>query len=77
MLLGNKFIKTTLLYRGSDHGWYYSNFHQRCDLKGPTIILYEIKDGDCIGGYTEAQWESADYPGRWKNDTSAMLFNLA
>ena len=53
-LLGN--ISTTLLYNGSAHGWWAKDFHSRCDNKGPTISLFKIKDGDCVGGYTRAYW---------------------
>ncbi len=54
-----------MLYRGSDHGWRFKYFHSQCDMKGPTISLFKIKDGDCIGGYTKAKWsiESPDYSG--------------
>jgi hypothetical protein len=34
----------------------------------------KVKDGDCIGGYTEAQWSSK---GKKVEDTAAMLFNLS
>ena len=47
-------IVTTLLYRGSKHGWKSKDFHSRCDGKGPTISLFKLKNGDCIGGYTKA-----------------------
>jgi hypothetical protein len=53
-LLGNKKLVTTLLFSGSEHGWKEKDFHSRCDNKGPTICLYKIKDGDCIGGFTKA-----------------------
>jgi hypothetical protein len=53
-LLGNKRFVTYMLYRGSDHGWTWKDFHDRCDNKGPTISLYKVKDGDVIGGYTKA-----------------------
>jgi hypothetical protein len=53
-LLNLKTVKTTLLYRGSDHGWTFKDFHDRCDKKGPTICLFRVQDGDCIGGYTTA-----------------------
>ena len=53
-LLGNKRFVTYMLYRGSDHGWMYKDFHSRCDNKGPTISLFKVKDGDVIGGYTKA-----------------------
>jgi hypothetical protein len=53
-LLGNKRLVTTLLYSGSIHGWMAKDFHSRCDGKRPTISLFKVKDGDCIGGYTNA-----------------------
>jgi hypothetical protein len=53
-LLGNKKLVTALLFRGSEHGWDAIDFHSRCDNKGPTISLFKIKDGDCIGGFTKA-----------------------
>jgi hypothetical protein len=45
-------IKSTIIYRGSDHGWKPEDFHSRCDKMGPTICLFKAKDGDCFGGYT-------------------------
>jgi hypothetical protein len=53
-LLGNKKLVTALLFRGSEHGWWAEDFHSRCDKKGPTISLFKVKDGDCIGGFTKA-----------------------
>jgi nitrite reductase/ring-hydroxylating ferredoxin subunit len=53
-ILGNKKILAVLLYSGSIHGWMYKDFHSRCDKKGPTVSLFKIKDGDCVGGYTKA-----------------------
>ena len=73
-LLGNKLLITTILYSGSIHGWMYKDFHSRSYKKGPTIILFKVKDGDCIGGYTKAQWSSEDKSVR---DSNAMLFNLS
>jgi hypothetical protein len=75
---GNKdktLIITTLLYSGHLHGWKYKDFHSRCDSKGRTVSLFQIKDGDCIGGYTSQCWES-DEDGKRKADSSAFLFNL-
>ena len=55
MLLGNKRLVTTLLFRGSIHGWKFIDFHSRCDGKGPAISLLRVKDtGECIDGYTNA-----------------------
>jgi hypothetical protein len=72
-LLGKKKFATILLYSGSKHGWMLEDFHSRCDKKGPTISLFRVKDGDCIGGFTSANWSSDN---KEVADTSAMLFNL-
>ena len=53
-LLNYKPVNTTMLYRGSDHGWMAIDFHSRCDYKGPTISLFKVEDRDCIGGFTTA-----------------------
>jgi hypothetical protein len=37
--------------------------------------LFQIEQGDCIGGYTSQCWKS-DWLGKWKEDSSAFLFNL-
>jgi hypothetical protein len=74
---GNKtLIISTLLYSGHLHGWNYKDFHSRCDSKGRTVSLFQIEQGDCIGGYTSQHWESVEAPGKWKADSSAFLFNL-
>ncbi len=67
----------TLLYRGSAHGWLAKDFHDNCDDKGPTISLFQIKDGDCIGGFTSAWWRSYESDsGLSIEDETAFLFNL-
>jgi len=53
-LFVNKRFVTILLFSGSLHGWSPDDFHSRCDNKGPTISLFKVKDGDCIGGFTNA-----------------------
>ena len=74
-LLGFKVIVTTLLYRGSKHGWKAKDFHSRSDKKGPIISLYKIKDGDCVGGYSKAQFSSPS-SFEWVVDSESLIFNL-
>ncbi len=66
-------MKTFLCYRGSRDGWMSNNFHSLSDNKGPTLTLFKIKNGDCIGGYTSAKWESER---KYSSDSEAFLFNL-
>ena len=59
-IMGKKKFKTLLRYRGSRDGWKAEDFHRLCDGLGPTIALFKQKDnGQCIGGFTKAQWSSS------------------
>ncbi len=63
-----------LLYRGSDHGWMYDDFHSRADNKGPTITFFKVKEtGRRCGGFTSISWDTS---GDYKKDTTAFLFSL-
>ena len=49
-----------LLYRASRNGWAATDFHTRCDNKGPTLTV--VKSENCIfGGFTEKSWASKIY----------------
>ena len=74
-LLGNKKLITILLFRGSKHGWMAKDFHSRCNKKSPTISLFKIKNGDCIGGFTKAQWSNGN--GDTVEDSETFVFNLS
>ncbi len=56
------------------HGWMFKDFHKYCDNIGPTLTLLQVKDGDCIGGFTSESWESLCW--KEKTDSCAVLFNL-
>ena len=50
----------SLLYRASRNGWAASNFHTRCDNRGPTLTV--VQSENCtFGGYTEKSWRSKFY----------------
>lgn len=67
---------THLLYRGSRNGWNSADFHYRCDNKSPTITLFKIEDGPCVGGFSTIEWRSPGFTSQRETDTDAMLFNL-
>ncbi len=69
-----KKVFSVLLYRGSQDGWNYKNFHDRCDNKGPTITLFEVngKNKRC-GGYTSVNWDCSN---TFKSDCNSFLFSL-
>ena len=45
----------SLLYRASRDGWTASNFHERCDNKGPTVTVV-LSGTNIFGGFTEQSW---------------------
>jgi hypothetical protein len=46
----SKKFKTSLLYRKSRDGDSYNTFHNLCDNKGTTLVLYKSNEGFIIGG---------------------------
>ena len=50
--------KLTLLYRASRDGWISSDFHSKCDYKGPTLTVIKCTGGYVFGGYANAAWTS-------------------
>ena len=72
-ILGNN--STILLYNASADGWTSDDFHSRCDNKGPTISLFKVSNGDCIGGYTSTPWVL--FSKMPLSAKEAILFNLS
>ena len=73
-LIGNDKIEVKLLYRKSRDGTSYDTFHELCDNKGPTLILFNLERNNLIiGGYTQLNWDNHS---GWKSDKSTFLFNL-
>ena len=72
-IMGYKSFSFVLLYKGSRDGWENKDFHFRCNRRGPTLCLFKLTDGKCIGGFTCAQWTPYYC---WAGDVKAMLFNL-
>jgi hypothetical protein len=69
--------ETVLEYRGSEHGWYYGDFHSRADNKDWTVSLFKIADGDCVGGFTTQSWHHRGVYNWYVRDDNAFLFNLS
>ena len=66
----NANIKSELLYRLTRDS---KKFHEKCDNKGPTLVLIKVKDGRIIGGYTPLSWDSSS---GIKKDLDTFLFSL-
>lgn len=49
-------------------------FHQRCDNKGPTLVIYQSETNQILGGFTQNEWKSR---GNWFNgDNKTFIFSL-
>lgn len=62
-----------MLYRGSEDGWKWRDFHENCDKLGPTLTLFKTKTGTVCGGFTVIDWHSGS---GYKPDKKAFIFNL-
>ena len=62
-----------LLYRGSRDGFSTKNFHEKCDNKGPTVMIIKSNYGKVFGGFTDISWDSSN---SWKTTKNAFLFSV-
>jgi len=62
-----------LLFQASKDGWSDSSFHQRCDSKGPSVVIIETKLGTIFGGYTYTSWASS---GGYAASSKGFIFRL-
>ncbi|MCQ2821342.1 MAG: TLD domain-containing protein [archaeon] len=61
------------LYSAFEDDGSAASFHQKCDKKGPTLVLIKPSYGSVIGGYTSKPW--ALRAGHM-NDNFSFVFNL-
>jgi len=69
----NIYFRAKLLFRKSENGDSYDEFHRLCDNKGKTLVLIEGEEGFIIGGYTTKNWDKS---GVWYKDDESFLFSL-
>ena len=62
-----------LLFRASRDGHSPQTFHQRCDGKGPTVVIARSQGGHVFGGFTDVAWDSSGY----KHSDHSFLFHLS
>ena len=62
-----------LIYRGSRDGTTSNIFHNKCDNKGPTIILFKNEKGNIFGGYCPISFKSEE---KWQSVPEAFIFTL-
>ena len=73
MLEWSGYKRMELIYRGSRDGMTSNNFHNKCDNKGPTIVLYK-NEKSIFGGFTPISWSSGG--GKWDTSPDCFLFTL-
>jgi DNA-directed RNA polymerase specialized sigma24 family protein len=65
-----KNITSELLFRTIVDGDSSTNFHSKCDNKGPTITFIKTSAGKRVGGFTMLSWNSS---GSYREDKEASL----
>ena len=70
-----------LLYRGSRDGFRAKNFHEKCDNRGPTVVLIENTTGNKFGGYASVSWTGGSNSGlavdiKSEESKSSFLFSV-
>ena len=53
----NRYLKLSLIYRGSKDGATAKDFHAKCDLSGPNITLIKTKKNYIFGGFANKGWK--------------------
>ena len=71
--LNHRDFKTELLFRKTRDGSTPTDFHNKYDNKGNTIVLIETEKGNKFGGYTESPWDTS---GEYKVDQSTFIFSF-
>ncbi|KAL9650328.1 hypothetical protein ABK040_014982 [Willaertia magna] len=63
----------TLGFKATKDGFDSNTFHQRCDHKGPTILVCRTSEGYIFGGYNSMEWNSNN---QWLKASDTFLFSL-
>jgi len=61
------------IYVASIDGDSFSDFHNKCDGKGPIVVIVKTTKGNVFGGYSGVSWSST---GGWKTHSTQFLFQL-
>lgn len=64
------------LYRGSENGFKWTEFHAIRDNKSPTLLIIKTNDGSIFGGYTKINWNQPGGSNEWIADSESFVFRL-
>ncbi len=73
-LLSGTYLQGRVLecvFRASRDGWTARQFHERCDLKGPCVVVGTTSSGARFGAFNPEGWKSDD---DYRNCPNAFLF---
>ena len=62
-----------MLFRKSNNGNSFDEFHRLCDNQGKTLVLIQTDNNLIIGGYTTKDWNTSE---KWYYDDQSFLFSL-
>ena len=71
-----KRIKPELIFRMSENGSSWEDFHKYCDDKGPTLILIETTKDKIFGGFTPLDWKKLVVSDICENSDQTFIFSL-
>jgi len=61
------------IYVASKDGDRAQDFHEKCDGKGPTVVIIKTTTGNIFGGYTDVSWSNVN---QWRLSSSSFIFRL-
>ena len=71
-------IKSELVFKMSENGESWEDFHKYCDNKGPTLVLIKTTKDKIFGGFTPLNWKKEEntYIKDISNQTFIFSLNL-
>jgi len=61
------------IYVASKDGDRAQDFHDKCDGKGPTVVIIKTTTGKIFGGYTDVNWDNDN---QWHHSSTSFIFRL-
>ena len=65
--------KWKLVYRASEHGFGYENFHEKCADETQCLTIVQVENGNIFGDYIDRAWNKQP---RYMTDKNSFLFSL-
>ena len=70
------FIRLEKIFIMSINSSSYSDFHEYCDKKGPTLTIVKTKKNNIFGGFTPLEWESMNDTPKFDVEGETFIFSL-